>query len=61
MNPSSGDIEDPAVVAQVAAFMKQRPTRYFTFHCTGLSAYSMLRDTLGDQVNYLYTGSSIEL
>lgn len=61
MNPSSGDIEDPAVVAQVADFMKQRPTRYFTFHCTGLSAYSMLRDTLGDQVNYLYTGSSIEL
>ncbi|MBQ9954058.1 MAG: MBL fold metallo-hydrolase [Eggerthellaceae bacterium] len=61
MNPSSGDVEDPAVVAQVAAFMKARPTRYFTFHCTGPSAYSMLRDALGDQVSYLPAGSIIEL
>lgn len=61
MNPSSGDVEDPAVVAQVAAFMESRPTQYYTFHCTGLAAYSILRDTLGSRVNYLYTSSTIEL
>lgn len=61
MNPSSGDVEDPAVVAAVAEFMAARPTRYYTFHCTGLAAYSILRDTLNDRVNYLYTSSVIEL
>lgn len=61
MNPSSGDVEDPAVVAAVAEFMAARPTEYYTFHCTGLAAYSILRDTLNSRVNYLYTSSVIEL
>ena len=59
MNPASGDVEDPATVAAVAAFMAARPTSYYTFHCTGLAAYSILRDTLGGRVNYLYTSSAI--
>lgn len=61
MNPASGDVEDPATVAAVAEFLASRPTRYFTFHCTGLAAYGILRDTLGDRIGYLYTGSSVEL
>ena len=61
MNPSSGDVEDPETVKAVAAFMAQRPTRYFTFHCTGLAAYSLLRDQLADRVTYLYTSSKVEV
>ena len=61
MNPASGSVEDPEAVAQIAAFLKSRPTRYYTFHCTGMAAYSLLRDHLGNQINYLYTGSSVEL
>ncbi|MBR5259414.1 MAG: MBL fold metallo-hydrolase [Eggerthellaceae bacterium] len=61
MNPSSGEVEDPKTVKAVAQFMAERPTRYYTFHCTGLNAYSLLRDTLGERVNYLYTSSRIEL
>lgn len=61
MNPSSGDVEDPATVAAVADFMAARPTSYYTFHCTGLAAYGILRDVLGSRVSYLYTSSAIEL
>ena len=61
MNPASGDVEDPATVAAVAEFLAARPTRYFTFHCTGLAAYGILRDALGERIGYLCTGSSVEL
>ncbi|MDO4291490.1 MAG: MBL fold metallo-hydrolase [Eggerthellaceae bacterium] len=61
MDPSSGSIEDTQVTNEVAKFLAERPTRYFTFHCTGLAAYSLLRDKLGERVNYLYTGSSVSL
>lgn len=59
MNPSSGEVEDPEVTEAVARFLADRPTRYYTFHCTGHSAYSLLRDELGERVDYLPTGSTV--
>lgn len=35
--------------------------RYYTFHCTGLDAYGILRDELGERVSYLYTGAKVEV
>lgn len=61
MDPGSGSVEDPQVTRQIARFMTQRPTRYFTFHCTGLEAFSLLRDELGERVRYLNAGSSVEV
>ena len=61
MDPGSGSVEDPQVTRQIARFMAQRPTRYFTFHCTGLEAFSLLRDELGERVRYLNAGSSVEV
>ena len=61
MNPASGAVEDPQVVAAVAQFMAERPTHYATFHCTGLAAYGILRDELGPRVDYLYTSSVANL
>ena len=61
MNPATGEVEDLGVAKQVAQMMAERPTKYCTFHCTGLAAYSVLRDVLGEQVSYLYTGSRIEV
>ena len=61
MNPATGEVEDLGAARQVAQLMAERPTKYYTFHCTGLAAYSVLRDVLGEQVNYLYTGSKVEI
>lgn len=59
MNPSSGTVEDEDLTRGVASFMAERSTRYFTFHCTGLAAYSRLRDVLGPQIEYLGCGASV--
>ena len=61
MDPASGRLEDPSVTTEVARFLASRPTRYYTFHCTGLDAYGVLRDVLGDRINYLYAGSRVEV
>ncbi len=61
MDPSSGLIEDIDLTRKTAAALASRKARYWTFHCTGLSAYSVLRDVLGERINYLYVGASAEV
>ena len=41
--------------------LKNYPSRYFTGHCTGQEQYAVLKETLGDRIDYLHTGSIIEL
>ena len=61
MDPSGGEVEDPALTRELAAALAARPTRYLTFHCTGTDAFSLLRDELGERVRYLHVGSRAEL
>lgn len=61
MSPSAGTVEDPEAVRALAHELGRRGARYYTFHCTGLAAYSILRDELGDRVQYLCCGSSVEV
>lgn len=61
MAPSSLSSADDAAVRALARELAARPARYFTFHCTGLSAYGVLRDELGPRVSYLACGSAVEL
>ena len=37
------------------------PTRYFTGHCTGQEQYAVLKEALGHRINYLHTGTVIDL
>ena len=61
MNPSGGTVEDPRLTRELAAGLSARPTRYFTFHCTGTDAFALLRDELGERVRYLHVGSRATL
>lgn len=61
MSPSGGGRERADSTRAVALALAERPTRYYTFHCTGLEAFGVLRDVLGDRVRYLATGSSVSL
>ena len=36
-------------------------TKYFTCHCTGVSQYEYLKKKMGEQLDYLSTGRTIEL
>lgn len=61
MSPSAGTVEDAEGVRQLARELAGRPTRYYTFHCTGMESFGILRDVLGERVRYLSTGSVVEL
>lgn len=41
--------------------LKAFPTRYFTGHCTGQAQYDVLKQALGNRLDYLHTGTVIEL
>lgn len=56
-SPSAGDTEAAEAVRELALKLAAREARYYTFHCTGIEAYSVLRDALGDRINYVHTGS----
>ena len=57
MDPSGGTVEDAGLTRSLAHELAARPTRYYTFHCTGTDAFALLRDELGDRVSYLHVGS----
>lgn len=61
MAPSALSTAADATVRALARELAARPARYFTFHCTGFAAYSVLRDELGPRVSYLACGSTVEL
>lgn len=60
-NPSTGKTEDDALIDAIAVELAQRPTQYYTFHCTGDAALARLKKTLGGQVQTLSTGNVLEL
>ena len=61
MDPGTGLVEDDAATRQLARELAARPSTYFTFHCTGLDAFSLLRDELGERVRYLYAGCTADV
>lgn len=60
--PSTGkSIPEELVRAVAARLMEQPGTVYYTCHCTGSEAYATLRDAMGERVQYLAGGSTVEL
>ena len=59
MSPSVGTGEGGEAVRRLARQLAEKPTRYYTFHCTGMDAFGILRDELGERIRYLATGSVI--
>ena len=55
MEPQGRDLHD------AAAQLQQFPTRYFTGHCTGREQYDVLKESLGDRLHYLHTGTVIQI
>ncbi len=54
--PSAGAVEDAARVEEIAFELERHPASYYTFHCTGMAAFGILRDVLGSRVTYLACG-----
>ena len=61
-NPSLGQPEPKTLVDAVGERLRGwQGTRYVTGHCTGGDAYAWLRETLGDRLDYMVTGTTFTI
>lgn len=61
MVPNLGkSIPDDEIDALADKLKAMKNTKFYTCHCTGKYAYERLRSALGDQIDYISTGKTIE-
>ncbi|MDX9888432.1 MAG: MBL fold metallo-hydrolase [Anaerovoracaceae bacterium] len=60
-NRSKDKDESPEEVYALGEYLKSKATIYYTCHCTGTRNFSLLKELLGEQINYLSTGSQLTL
>ena len=53
-------VEEETIRATARELLKW-PTLFYTCHCTGLPAYDMMKEIMGDQLQYLSCGQTIQL
>lgn len=56
LSGSGGKYESLAVINNLGQRLSKWDTNYYTCHCTGEQPYLMLKEVLGDQINYLSAG-----
>lgn len=60
-NPVSIFGGDDKLTRRVGERLRETSARFYTCHCTGLRAYGILQEVLGDRIGYAAAGSVIEL
>lgn len=52
---------DTAEVTEIANRLKFYKAHFATCHCTGLPAFNQMKDIMGDQLSYVYSGDEVEV
>lgn len=60
-NPITKKYESDELITKVAHYLAQYDVKFYTCHCTGMKVYNILKDIMGEQLNYLSVGTKIEL
>ncbi len=60
-NRSRKKSESKELIESIGNELLMTESRYYTCHCTGEEPYQMLKTMLDDQVNYLATGSQVNI
>ena len=53
--------EDIAVIKETANQLSKLPTKFYTGHCTGEEPFEMMKEIMGKQLDYVYSGSIMEI
>jgi len=53
--------ESKETVRTIGEYLKNTRAKYYTCHCTGIEAYQWLKDVMDGQIEYLATGSQLNL
>lgn len=59
--PPTKRYESTVLMDTVAEALKEKGSVYYTCHCTGTKAYERMKKTLGEDLQYLSIGKSVEL
>ena len=58
-NPASNVAEPNELVQELVKELSEWDIVYHTCHCTGNKAFQIMRDRMGDKMQYFYTGSAV--
>jgi len=53
--------EDLSTVILIGDILKMTGSKYYTGHCTGINAYNHLKSIMGNQIQYLSTGTVVNI
>lgn len=53
--------EDIATIKETAKRLSKLPTKFYTGHCTGEEPYEIMKEIMGEQLAYVYSGSVVEI
>ena len=48
-------------IRALAEELKKYPTRFVTCHCTGMKAFELMKEIMGDKLEYVHTGEEINM
>lgn len=60
-NPATGRSESDTFINTLGDNLIKRNTNFYTCHCTGMKAFKMLEQRLGDKINYIATGQVLSI
>jgi len=58
-NPSNNKSEDEHTVKKIAEYLLKSKSVYYTCHCTGIESFKVLKEIMGDKIQYLSGGDEI--
>ncbi len=53
--------EDIATIKETAEKLGKLPTKFYTGHCTGEEPFALMKDIMSEQLEYIYSGSMVEI
>ena len=61
MKKTPYDDEELAEIAEIARKLREYPTRFYSCHCTGLTAFEIMKEICGEQLTYVHSGEDLAL
>ena len=59
MKKTGYEADEAELIRDAAKELRGMDTRFYTGHCTGIPAFEMMREIMGEQVRYMHSGDRV--